>query len=223
MQSLVVMATVLACGAAACGSLVDGDYAGDPLLRLQGVATARMDSVTTAGAKAAALWQSALATGTVNYTPLPLDIEFPAFWVDILELPHGDAMLQLDPAEPSFAEAYLHIVGPGIGPLPRAEDFLATDYQHVLVHVAGALVPTSLTASYLGGALSPGFHVMVRTEVAELSPAQQVLVERCVALATGVPAVRARATCTVQHLYRLAPAPDDLATIWSFRLEAQGP
>src|SRR3954453_2241611 len=107
MQSLVVMATV-ALGVTACGSLVDGDYAGDPLLRIQGVATARTDSVTTEGAAAAALWQGGLVTGAVTFTPLPLDIEFPAFWVDVLGLPHGDAMLRLDPSEPVFAEAYLH-------------------------------------------------------------------------------------------------------------------
>jgi hypothetical protein len=219
MQRIVIAA--LACSA--CGALVDSDYAGEPLLRLQGVASgARLSSVTTTGVKGAVLWQGLDVAGPVGFTRLPLAFEFPAFWIDVLTLPGDAAALRLGPGEPMIAEAYLHIVKPGTSPTPRSDDFLATDYAHVLVYVEAACPPDGMTAQYLGAPLEPGFHVMVRTAVAELTAPQHVLVEQCVELATAMPPARARASCTEQHRYQLAPAPDDLDTILQFHVEVPG-
>jgi hypothetical protein len=204
---------------AGCGSLVDGDYAGEPMLRLQGVAGARQTKDTTAGAKAAALWQGPGAAGAVRFTRLPLENDFPAFWIDVLALPRDDATLWLGAGEPVFAEAYLHIIRGDVGPQPRRDDFLATDYEHVLVWISDAMPADGLTASYFGAALTPGFHVVTRRACTELTTAQQAMVARCVELSTDLPPDRALGTCTAQHLYQLAPAADDLDTLLTFRVE----
>lgn len=218
MQRIVVIAAL---GCAGCGTLVDSEYAGEPILRLQGVASGpRLSRETTTGVKAAVLWQGPSAAGLVDFTRLPLQFEFPAFWIDILALPHDDAVLQLEPGAPTLAEAYLHIVKPGTGAKPRAGDFLATDYDHVLVYVADRCAPDTMTARYLGAPLDRGFHLMVRTSVDQLTAPQQLLVEQCVALAVDTPPERARASCTELHRYQLAPAADDLDTILQFHVES---
>jgi hypothetical protein len=216
-------AIIAALACAACGTLVDAEYAGEPVVRLRGVASGpRLSRETTAGVKGAILWQSLGPSGLVDFTRLPLELEFPAFWIDILSLPHDDAALQLEPGAPTIAEAYLHIVRPDTGGLPRADDFLATDYEHVLVYVAGPCAPGTMTASYLGAPLDRGFHVMVRAPVDPLPAPQQVLVEQCVARAGDTPPDRARAACTALHHYQLAPAPDDLETVLQFHVESPG-
>jgi hypothetical protein len=206
----------------ACGSLVDGDYPGEPLVRLHGVPGLGPTFDTTPGAKAAALWQSDRPEGTVEFTRLPLEIDFPAFWIAILAPPRDDAMLQIDPSEPAFAEGYLHIIKGDSGAQATPEAFLATDYEHVLLYLTDATPPGGLTARYLGAALGPGFHVATRSEVTLLSAPQQALVDQCVAAAGSLSPARAAATCTAQHLYQLAPAPDDLDTLLEFRVERSG-
>jgi hypothetical protein len=205
---------LLALAGSACGSLVDGDYAGDPILQLHGVATGRSTRMPTAGAQAAAAWQSDRVEGVVELTRLPLEQDFPSFWVDFLAPPPAAARIRLAAGEPAFAEAALHIV---VGAAPR---FLATDYDHVVVWVGDAMAADGPTARYLGAALAPGFHVATRHTCTELTAPQQLVVARCVATADDVPADRALGTCTAQHLYELAPAPDDLETTLAFRVIA---
>ena len=214
---------IIAALGAGCGSLTDAEYAGEPILRLQGVASGpRLSRETTAGVQAAVLWQGPTAAGAVDFTRLPLHVEFPAFWIDVLALPHEAAMRQLESSAPAVAEAYLHIVKPGTQTLPRADDFLATDYQHVLVYVADLCSPGSMTASYLGAPLDAGFHVMVRTTVDQLTAPQLLLVEQCVARMSDTPPARARASCTELHRYQLTPAADDLETTLQFHVESPG-
>jgi hypothetical protein len=203
---------------AACDPLVGTDYTGEPVLRLRGVMSSAQDDGSTIGAKGAALWQTTSFWGQTDFTPLPMTIEFPDFWLDLLSLPHDEVLFQLDPGEPAIAEAYLHIVKPDAGAMPHADDFMATDYDHALVYVS-AQVPAGVTAVYLGAALAPGFHLLTRTAVSDLTTPQQALVERCVALATGGPPDRIRASCVALHLYRLDPTPDDLATLLRFLMK----
>jgi hypothetical protein len=215
-----IAASITTACLAACDPLVDADYSGDALFRLQGVASStRGEGVTTTGVKGAALWQATSSWGMTAFTRLPLSVEFPAFWIDVISLPRDEVLFELAPGEPAIAEAYLHIVKPDTGSAPRADDFLATEYGHALVYVSAELPPSGMTAGYLSGNLAPGFHVMTRTSLTELTVPQQLLVERCVALAVDTPPDRARASCTVQHLYRLEPAPDDLTTILRFHVE----
>jgi|GEM_PF-5709301 len=214
-------ALIAALACAACGTLVDAEYAGEPVLRLRGVASGpRLSRETTLDVKGALLWQSLGPSGLIDFTRLPLQFEFPAFWIDVLSQPHDDAALQLEPSAPTISEGYLYIVKPDTGVLPRADDFLATDYEHVLVYVAAPCAADTMTARYLGAPLDRGFHVMVRTAVDELTAPQQALVEQCVARAVDTPPDRARAACTALHRYQLAPAPDDLETVLQFHVGA---
>jgi hypothetical protein len=200
----------------ACGSLVDVNYGGEPMFRLQGLAaTRRSDPVSSTGVEAAALWQGTSARAAV-FTPMPLDIAFPTFWIDVVATPGDEVAFQLAPGEPPIAEAYLHIVKPDR--LAHAGELLASDYEHALVYVGGAVPPGGVTASYLGGPLEPGFHVMVRQAVPELTAAQQILVDRCAAQATDAPPAIARANCTAERLYRLDRSAADLQTLLHFHL-----
>jgi hypothetical protein len=215
------MIVVLLIGACvACGSLVDTDYAGEPLFRLQGVAPSTEGTrVTMIGVKGAALWQAPDPAAS-RFMRMPLRIEFPSFWIDVMSAPHDDVVFRLDAGEPAIGEAYLHIVKSETGAVPRAEDFVATDYEHVLVHVSAEVPPAGLTATYLGAALAPGFHVMTRASTNELTAPQQVLVEQCAASAPG--SERVRASCMAQRLYRLTPSPDDLGSVLRFHLTSTG-
>jgi hypothetical protein len=200
----------------ACGSLVGADYGGEPLFRLQGLAaTRRSDPVSSTGVEAAALWQGTSARAAV-LAPMPLDIAFPTFWIDVVAAPSDEVVFQLAPEEPPIAEAYLHIVKPDR--LAHPGELLASDYEHALVYVGAAVPPDGVTTSYLGGPLEPGFHVMVRQAVSELTAAQQILVDRCVAEATDAPPAIARANCTAERLYRLDRSPADLQTLLHFSL-----
>jgi hypothetical protein len=215
-MQIIAVFLATACGAA-CGTLVDDDYAGEPLFRLQGIAASTQSDVTRTGVKGAAFWQHPDPAASA-LTRLPLVIEFPTFWIDVLSPPRDAVTFRIGPDEPAIGEAYLHIVNSDTGPAPGSDDFLATDYDHVLVYAAGAVAPGSPTADYLGAALAPGFHVLLRSSTDELSGSQQVLVERCVAAAPGDAADRARASCTALHSYRLAPAPGDLTALLRFHL-----
>lgn len=71
----IVLALVSAC--IACGSLVDPGYAGDPLFRLQGLASSRqMSGIATAGVHGAAHWQGP-DPAVSALVRLPLHVEFP--------------------------------------------------------------------------------------------------------------------------------------------------
>jgi hypothetical protein len=217
------LALAIAC-LVACDPLVDTSYSGEPLVRLQGVVSSTQGAeITPTGAKGAALWQTASLWGLTDFTRLPLSLEFPVFWFDVMAQPRDEALFQVDLGEPAIAEGYLHIVKPTTGTTARGDDFLATEYEHALIYVTAELPPGGATAQYLGGDLAPGFHVVARTSVATLTAPQQVLVERCVALATTVPPDLARASCTAQRLYRLDPAFDDLTTLLRFRVELPSP
>jgi hypothetical protein len=214
---MVLRFSVITC-LAACGSLVDTSYAGEPLLRLRGVVSSQGGNQPIGtDVRAALLWQGVQDTGVTGFTRLPLSIEFPTFSIDVLSVPRDEVLFQVATDEPAIGEAYLHIVRPGTGPRPSVRDFVATDYDHALVYVSAEVPPSGLTSLYLGAAVAPGFHVMFRTSTADLTAPQQLLVERCVALALDTPPARALASCTAQHAYRLEPSPTDLATILEFR------
>lgn len=211
----IVLALISAC--IACGSLVGTDYAGEPLLRLQGIAsTAPGTSLAIAGVKGATYWQ-APDPMTGAFTRLPMHIEFPTFWIDVMASPRPQALFRLDASGPLIGEASLHIVKPDTGSVPSTGDILATDYQHVLVYVSDELPPDGLTAMYLGAALAPGFHVMSWSSTVELTAPQQVLAEQCIAAAPA-PAEHVRIACRLRRLYRLTPTPDDLETVLRFHL-----
>lgn len=209
----------LIAGVAACDPLVNVDYAGEPLVRLQGVASILRKDAGTTQVDGAMLWQVPSAAGVKGFTRVPLRTEFPALWLDVVSLPRPEVSFQVASGEPVIAEAYLHVVRRAAGPVVRGDDFVATELGHALVYVGGELAPDGVTASYLGGALEPGFHIVRRSSTSELTAPQRQLVERCATESPGGPPDRIRASCTAQHLYRLSPTPDDVDTVLRFDLE----
>ncbi len=211
----------MAFACSACDALVPGDYAGSPVLRIQGLASPSVGDATIIrdGVLAAAVWQDESADGAARFSRLALDLEFPLFTIEMLKLPGPDVEFSVADGEPAIAEAYLHIVEEDTGPQPALADFLATDFEHALVYVSASPSEGSLTSEYLGGRLAPGFHVMDRTPVDTLTPAQLSLVARCAAAATDLPPSQAEASCAARRLYRLGLARDDLRTVLDFRPE----
>lgn len=195
-----------------CGSLAAEDYPGEPLVQLRGMAQGPPRSTEAATFDGAVRWQR-LAQNAATLMRVPLEPSFPTFWIDVVAWPPDDVFVQLGD-EPAFAEGYLHIVRADLEDQAAYDDILATELSHALIYVREAIAADSMTARYLGGALAPGFHVASRRGTTALDPAQQLLVEQCVALAGD--ASNARAICTLQHLYQLAPAPLDLDTLLTF-------
>lgn len=206
------LALTLALGA--CGSLVDGDYAGDPLFRLR--ATPGMISGAREGASVAVRWQG---PGPVSphLTRMPIESDFPAFWIDVTALPPREVQLALADGEPAFAEGYLHLVRRELDGPAQPTDFLASDFDRVLIYVAAPIAADALSARYLGAAFTAGYHVAIRSGVRELGEPQRAMVERCVAAAGALPEDRARSACIALHGYQLAPAPGDLDTPFDFQ------
>lgn len=207
MRCLVVIAAL-----GACGSLADEDYAGEPILQLRGVPGSAPLATDSERFDGAVHWQG-LALNATALARAPLEPSFPTFRIDVVAWPPASALLRLGD-EPAFAEGYLHIVRADARAPITTGDVLATELTHVLVYVDGAVAPDSLTARYLGAALAPGFHIVTRSATTELDAPRQMLVEQCVAQAMDPP--RALDTCTLQHLYQLAPEPTDLETLLSF-------
>ena len=192
----------------ACGSLADQDYAGEPLLQLRGVPRSASLTMDPASFDGAVHWQG-LAVNATGLTRTPLEPSFPAFWIDVMAWPPAAAQLTLGD-EPAFAEGYLHLVRADGGASNSSDEVLATELSHVLIYVAAAVTPDSLTARYLGAPFAAGFHVVTRSATTQLGEPQQMLAEQCVA--SGV----ARETCSLQRNYQLAAVPSDLETVLSF-------
>jgi len=212
-------------GSAGCDSLAAPDYAGVALVSLKGMASSSSggDPVTKSGILAAALWQGTSYRGPIGFSRLALRLEFPEFWIDIVSLPAPNDQFALAKGEPTIAEGYLHIVASDSATAPQPGDIVATDYDHALVYVSAPLPPVSAASAYLGGVITAGFHVMTRTPVDSLTPAAQLMVQRCVESAPLLSRAEAEDTCTAQHLYRLDVADGDLGTTLDFTVEQPGP
>lgn len=208
--------TIACLSTAACGSLAGPEYAGEPLISLRGVA-ASDSRESWRDVHAAAFWQ-AVDPVQSQTTRLPIYNEFPTFWLDVIAQPPHAMLFHVDTGEPLIAEAYLHIIRADRDPDPVAGDIVATDYEHALIYVGGELVPGGPTARYLGGALSPGFHIAESVSTSAPTLAQAPLVERCAAIAGDTPAIRAR--CIAARSYQLQPAPSDLDTVLQFYVNA---
>ncbi len=211
-------------GTTGCDSLAAPDYTGNALVSLKGVASSGSTDgqVTRSGILGAALWQGTSYRGSIGYSRLGLRLEFPEFWIDILSKPTADQMFVLAQGEPTIAEGYLHIVSDS-ETAPQADNIVATDFEHALVYVSAPLPPVSAAAQYLGGVTTPGFHVMIRTPIETLTPAGQLMVQRCMESAPQLSRQEAQDTCTAQHLYRLDVADGDLGTTLDFTVEGTPP
>lgn len=210
-------------GSTGCDALAAPDYTGVALVSLKGVATSGStgNQVTRSGILGAALWQGTSYRGPIGFSRLGLRLEFPEFWIDVLARPADDDQFVVARGEPTIAEGYLHIVS-DTDSAPQADNIVATDFEHALVYVSAPLPPVSAAAQYLGGVTTPGFHVMTRTPVDTLTPAGELMVQRCVESAP-LNRVEATDTCTAQHLYRLDVADSDLETTLDFTVERPSP
>ena len=196
-----VLVSVLAL--AACDSLADNEFVGEPLITLAG------SFVVTPGASAPAdpiggvalLWQDARGAGGPGAAvmALPVAVEFPAaFRVAVPTPPPDAARFQLDNIE--LAEAYVYVVTDATAPRPQPR---GSDRVHALVWATTDVADGSLAADYLGGAVAAGYHLRQFTASTTPGAAQQQMIARCTG--AGEPA----AACTARRAYQLAPIADN--------------
>jgi hypothetical protein len=179
-----------------CDSLASKDYVGEPLFTLAG---SFASTPTGAVGGVALLWQDARGAGGpgVAATTVPVALAFPAsFRVDVPVPPPNTVRFQLDDGV-ALAEAYVYVVADAAQLAPRG-----SDRGHVLVFASADVADGTLSADYLGGPISAGYHLR-RFAAGTPGTAQAQLIERCVAGGA------ARDACTTRRSYQLAPIGDD--------------
>jgi hypothetical protein len=213
------LAALLLAVVAGCDAQVDGSYPGQAVIRLQGTAIGfGVEEVEAA----AIVWNQnrghLVPSGPIAAQPMhPV---FPAaLTISILAPPPDEAYFGVDGETSSIAEGYLHLVGAGAGDDVGVDDFVGAAVDLVLVHVRGEVDPAGLLAAYLGGARSPGFHLLGWRATAELSDAQAYFTERCAEqmVADGIlTADVAQSECRFKRLYRLIDSSDGIDTRLQF-------
>lgn len=183
----------------ACDAQVDGDYAGEPLVRLHGTAIGFAPADVADGA--AVHWNPQrgpdLSAGPT--TALPMEAVPPSgLSVLVLGEPPPDAYFAFDAPSPRIAEGTLL--------LTHDDARVGNTIDTVLVYVDGAVAAGSLAADYLGGTPAAGFHLYYVQATVEPGAAQAYLATRC----------GGGAACSDPRRYRLELAPADLATSLQF-------
>ncbi len=203
-----------------CDAQVDPTYAGEASARIRGTAVG-FDDGETAGS-AAILWNRNDGPD-VPSGPLegePLHVSFPSgLDIDVLGKPPAGAFFGFPDEGAAIAEGYLFLVREGVEGAPTVNDLVAAAVNHVVVYVEGAVEPGSMTAAYLGGVRTPGYHLLWWLPTAELTEAQGFFVSRCadalIAAGSATPD-DAAAECREPRRYQLTDTAGDLATVVPF-------
>ena len=149
-----------------CNAQTDGSYPGEPLVTLHG-------RVESSGAlpplEAAMLWQRGAPPAVDDQelaTRAPVQSGFPAtFVLRLYRPPPAEAIRMLAPGEVAWARANAAAVPYGVAAefvpsLPTAANPSYTfDAAHWVMHLEADVPPNSLTAWWLGGSLSAGYHL----------------------------------------------------------------
>jgi hypothetical protein len=189
--------------AAACDAQVAPEYSGEPLARIRGMAIGFDDGETASGA--AVRWNTQrdadLTAGPLQ--ALPLRTRPPAgVLLEVVTTPVAAGYFGFADEPARIAEGTLF--------LTEGEVLVGEAIDFALVHVDGEVAPGSLAAAYLGGELTPGFHLMDVRATAELTPAQAYFAARCEEGDAD------SAACRAARLYELLPMPEDLDTSLPF-------
>lgn len=150
-----------------CDAQTDGSYPGEPLVTLHG-------RVESSGAlpplEAAMLWQRGAPPSVDDQelaTRAPVQSGFPAtFTLRLYRPPPGEAVRTLAPGEVAWARANAAAVPYGVATelvpsLPTAANPSYTfDAAHWVIHLQADAPPNSLTAWWLGGSLTAGYHLL---------------------------------------------------------------
>ena len=184
----------------ACDSLAGSDYVGQPLITLTGSFASSASAPADPLGGVALLWQDPNGPGGPGAaaTMLPVAIEFPAqFRVAVPAPPPTAARFQLDGIE--LAEAYVYLVtdAGAARPQPRG-----VDRGHALVWASDEVPAGSLSADYLGGAVTAGYHVRAFAAITTPGAAQQQMIGRCTSAGATASA------CAARRGYQLGSASD---------------
>lgn len=194
---------VAAFAAAACDSLANSDYVGQPLFTLTGTFDATSTAPASPVGGVALLWQDPVGAGGpgVAASAVPVAISFPAtFRVDVPEPPPVVARFTFADSDVAIAEAYVYVVADTLAtPLAPA----GSDRVHVLVYATGDVAAGTLAADYLGGPIRAGYHLRRFAPVATPATAQAAMIARCVASGAATTA------CATRRAYQLGAIADD--------------
>jgi hypothetical protein len=205
-------------GTSGCDSQVAPDYPGEPLVSLTGQVTSS-STLPLPQLEVGLLWQRGPPPSTNDEqlaTQAAVQGEFPAQFILRLYHPAPEAARQpLRTGEVRFARANAAVLPVGVAMVNQAfanvsSIAYALDSLHWFLYLEQDVPENSLTAWWLGGALTSGYHLLnvLATSPQCLTPTQVAL---CAAelVALGVPDVPAgagEATAFCSATYRLQPA-----------------
>jgi hypothetical protein len=222
-----LIAAALGAALAGCDSQVDPSYPGEAVLRLRGTAVGF--AATEVAGTALIAWNSNAGPEVPSgpRTSEGLQARFPSdLTVEVLSQPPNEAFFAVEGETARIAEGYLFLVRAGASSPPAGDDFIGEAFDSVLVYVDGTVQPSTLTASYLGGVLPAGFHLMDRRATADVSDAQQYFADRCasaLSAAQNLSPADAQLACKPPRRYQLSPTADDLGTSLIFYRHLGGP
>lgn len=183
---------------AGCDPLAGTDYVGEPMFRLKGtLVTASKDSPAAGGLALA--WQDAGGAGGpgVATTVVPAKTGLGTVEIAVPLPPPAAARFAFDDVE--LAEAFVLLVDDPDAARPVARG-IARD--RVVVFASGDVADGTQAADYLGAPVAAGYHLR-RLVAGAPGPAQQIMIDRCVAAGATQDA------CAARRHYQLAPAGDD--------------
>jgi hypothetical protein len=193
-----------------CDAQVDPSYTGEAMATIRGTTAGfGLDEVADS---AAILWNANRGADVPSgpIAPAILHAHLPAsLSLIVLSPPPAEAFFAVDGETARVAEGYLHLLRPGAGAAPTIVDFVGVALDVALVYIEGTVEPDGLTAKYLGGVLTPGYHLVRWRATAELSEAQAYFAARCAAES-------AAGDCGLRRRYQLSPSPGDLETPVTF-------
>ncbi|WP_437673194.1 hypothetical protein [Sorangium sp. So ce131] len=191
MQLRSILSLALPILLAACDGQADSDYAGEPLLTLQGTIVNELDEPPAGPVDAVLVWNiQGSESGAENF-PVRATVtgSFPAAFTLSMYTPPPENALN-DLSEGGLVDARVGIAtieaAPHEGEAGEGSS-LGIDEGHVIVYVESDMDEDGFWSNFFGGPLAPGFHVMdvfTREDGNAVDAELQAAFEACDAAAT---------------------------------------
>lgn len=166
LRALFVTTMVTTFFATACSAQKGSDYAGKPAAQVRG-------TIVTQGtpppndAIVQLVWNNFAKSGdTLESANVPARGDFPAnFTIDIFSPPSSDQLNDFSrkgmlPNESRVGVATIYAVAPGITKVDGKTPILGVVEDFVVVYLEQDAIPGTIAATFVGGPLSAGFHLM---------------------------------------------------------------
>lgn len=194
-RGLVVFVLVLS----GCDPLASSDYVGEPMFTMSATLVTATKQTPEAGGIALA-WQDPGGAGGpgVATTVVPVKTRLDGVTISVPLPPPLAARFAFDDSDVELAEAFVLLVDDSVGDRPVPHGI---SRDRVLVFATGDVRAGTKAADYLGGPMTAGYHLR-KLGHGTLGPAQQLMIDRCVAAGSTI------AACAARRDYQLEAADD---------------